>query len=771
MADVITRFKLETTQYDSKLRDAAKSLSDYTKQATLAGNEFGKFTEKNVEAAKAFGNIATGATNSKDKVKELVSAFNTLAKTYNDLTQEQQQSDFGKAMAGSLNTLKGRIAEAKQELNSMGDSTRSTGGIMGMLKDKLTVNIDALKLFNLGLQGAKAALDVAKDAFFASEANVDEWGRVVASAQSVYEGFLTAINTGDISGYLNNINQIIQAARDAYDELDKLGTMKTIQGPQMSAQQTEINRMRMMLMTGTYIAPAEGSGQKAATGMKTGDRLTPEMMRNIERHLQNATKSVVDLTGREVKQAGKAIDAYYNKLAKQNGISLQEFKKGTSSWAEFSKQMEGYRKYQEWNDKAAADYYRQGGRNGYMNFDNGNPYLEFKKWGTFRVDKMGENSFNDLVNLIKQRDQQMSQMYSTLGQAFRTINRAEGTTVKDIMGRGGKGGGGGRSASGSTAELLDPTSIAYQEKLVQDLTKKWREAGAAVRDEYKAELESAKAVLDNMKGIGIDDKYLNQYSAGFTAQANKNLNQGAEFKIPVSIDIKGAIAQQTSNLESEAARLTELLNGSFDPTSIQAYQTALDGVKKKLKEIGGETSDDSKESTEAWNNAAHAIGSVGSALSQIEDPAAKVMGIVAQAIATVALSFAQSLKGSVTVWDYIAGAAAGLATMISTISAIHSATGYEQGGIVKGNSYSGDNMLGQVDGRQFVGLNAGEVVLTRAMAGNLASQLEGGNAQVGATQPYATGEVIYLGVSNHLRRSGQGEIVTTSMLRRLGLTN
>ena len=268
MADVITRFKLETTQYDSKLRDAAKSLSDYAKQATLAGNEFGKFTEKNVEAAKAFGNIATGATNSKDKVKELVSAFNTLAKTYNDLTQEQQQSDFGKAMAGSLNTLKGRIAEAKQELNSMGDSTMSTGGIMGMLKDKLTVNIDALKLFNLGLQGAKAALDVAKDAFFASEANVDEWGRVVASAQSVYEGFLTAINTGDISGYLNNINQIIQAARDAYDELDKLGTMKTIQGPQMSAQQTEINRMRMMLMTGTYIAPAEGSGQKAATGMK-----------------------------------------------------------------------------------------------------------------------------------------------------------------------------------------------------------------------------------------------------------------------------------------------------------------------------------------------------------------------------------------------------------------------------------------------------------------------------------------------------------------------
>ena len=762
MADVITRFKLETTQYDSKLRDAAKSLSDYAKQATLAGNEFGKFTEKNVEAAKAFGNIATGATNSKDKVKELVSAFNTLAKTYNDLTQEQQQSDFGKAMAGSLNTLKGRIAEAKQELNSMGDSTRNTGGIMGMLKDKLTVNIDALKLFNLGLQGAKAALDVAKDAFFASEANVDEWGRVVASAQSVYEGFLTAINTGDISGYLNNINQIIQAARDAYDELDKLGTMKTIQGPQMSAQQTEINRMRMMLMTGTYIAPAEGSGQKAATGMKTGDRLTPEMMRNIERHLQNATKSVVDLTGREVKQAGKAIDAYYNKLAKQNGMTMEEFRKGVSSWAEFEKRIKGAERYEAFERKHTT--YAEGATFGHR--DNAvNPDAEYRGWNVLRVDKKGQNSLNDLGNLIKQRDQQMSQMYSTIGQAFRTINRAEGVTVKDIMGRGSKGGGGGRSASSSTAELLDPTSIAYQEKLVQDLTKKWREAGAAVRDEYKAELESAKAVLDNMKGIGIDDKYLNQYSAGFTAQANPNLNQGAEFKIPVSIDIKGAIAQQTSNLESEAARLTELLNGAFDPTSIQAYQTALDGVKKKLKEIGGDTSEDGDKNADSWNKAAIAIGSVGSALNSIEDPAAKVAGIVAQAVATVALAFAQSLKGSVTVWDYIAGAAAGIATMVSTISAIHSATGYEQGGIVKGNSYSGDNMLGQVDGRQFVGLNAGEVVLTRAMAGNLAGQLQGtglGNMELVAT---VRAEQIDFVMNNRGRRTGRGEYVQSNKRR------
>ena len=152
MADVITRFKLETTQYDSKLRDAAKGLSEYTKQATMAGNEFGKFTQKNVEVARSFGTIATSATNSKDKVKELVGAYNDVAKAYNALTKDQQSSDFGKALAQSMNTLKGRISEAKTEMNG-------TSGVLDTLKGKFTLNIDALKLFNMGLTAAKKALD------------------------------------------------------------------------------------------------------------------------------------------------------------------------------------------------------------------------------------------------------------------------------------------------------------------------------------------------------------------------------------------------------------------------------------------------------------------------------------------------------------------------------------------------------------------------------------------------------------------------------------
>ena len=136
MADVITRFKLETSQYDSKLRDSAKSLSAFSKQAEMAGKDFDKFTKSGIESARALGQVASGANNTKDKLKDLVGAYNDVAKAYNKLTEEQRQSDFAKAMASSLEQLQVRIKETKEELYSLGDSVKGKGGLFG--EDGLT---------------------------------------------------------------------------------------------------------------------------------------------------------------------------------------------------------------------------------------------------------------------------------------------------------------------------------------------------------------------------------------------------------------------------------------------------------------------------------------------------------------------------------------------------------------------------------------------------------------------------------------------------------
>jgi hypothetical protein len=101
--------------------------------------------------------------------------------------------------------------------------------------------------------------------------------------------------------------------------------------------------------------------------------------------------------------------------------------------------------------------------------------------------------------------------------------------------------------------------------------------------------------------------------------------------------------------------------------------------------------------------------------------------------------------------------------MISTISAIHSATGYAQGGIVDGTqggfvggmAYSGDN-VGNVR------LNSGEVVLNHAQQSNLAAELEGNPMQNLHLSTAISGRFLKIAIDNDSRSRNKGKLVTTN---------
>ena len=157
----------------------------------------------------------------------------------------------------------------------------------------------------------------------------------------------------------------------------------------------------------------------------------------------------------------------------------------------------------------------------------------------------------------------------------------------------------------------------------------------------------------------------------------------------------------------------------------------------------------------AANLAAQAAMNLGSALSGIEDPGLRAAGTVMSAIANIALGFAMASKQADAIgsgWGWIAWLAAGTAAMATTISTIHSLTGYAHGGIVSGNSYSGDNIP--------IMANAGEVVLTKAAQASLANHLENADAGGGMSMSRISGEQIYVTLNRYLKRTGQGELVT-----------
>ena len=226
------------------------------------------------------------------------------------------------------------------------------------------------------------------------------------------------------------------------------------------------------------------------------------------------------------------------------------------------------------------------------------------------------------------------------------------------------------------------------------------------------------------------------------------LLDSANLEIQAGIDVPDETWQEILDQYNELrAKIGE------EPIKIDLKTGKIDDVANVSKEIG-----------KNMKFAASMTQTLGSAISSIEDPGAKVAATVAQSIATIAMAYSDALakdsSSKFNIFSFIAAAAAATVSMATTIASIHSATGYASGGIVKGNSYSGDRIGGLVDGNQLVGLNAGEVVLTRAMTGNLASQLSSQNSggSVSST-PYVTGEKIILGINNYAKKQGWGELV------------
>jgi hypothetical protein len=223
-------------------------------------------------------------------------------------------------------------------------------------------------------------------------------------------------------------------------------------------------------------------------------------------------------------------------------------------------------------------------------------------------------------------------------------------------------------------------------------------------------------------------------------------------------DIQKQIAAQplalSLGISTEAAvSLQEQINHLTDGLDIQPIEVNFEatGTEQLVKDV-----ELLKTTTQG---AGSAMTTLGGALAGLKDPGAKVAGIVMQAIGNVALSFSQAMATPKDPWSWIAFAVTGAATMISTIAAIHSATGYAEGGIVKGNSYSGDNVGALVDGSQFVGLNAGEIVLSKSQQSNLANALQTSPIEASERQSYVRGQDIYLGLQNYLKATGRGQLV------------
>ena len=116
MADVITRLKVESSEYDSKIKRAAQSLNEMTTAAEREGNKIATANKENIALAQSLGKMATVSTTARGKMSELSSAIEAATIQYNRLTAAEKQGQFGKALNASITQLQGRLKGLQGEM-------------------------------------------------------------------------------------------------------------------------------------------------------------------------------------------------------------------------------------------------------------------------------------------------------------------------------------------------------------------------------------------------------------------------------------------------------------------------------------------------------------------------------------------------------------------------------------------------------------------------------------------------------------------------------
>ena len=778
MADSILRLKVESQEYDAKLKRAVQGLQQYADGCRKAGGTLEVVEQETLEFVRALGNMETTSKSAKGSLSEMTKAFTDLTVQYNKLTDAEKQSPYGKAMAESLNTLNGRIQDSKKEIDDINKSLNGGGGLSGALDSvagKFGISIDQLTKFGGAAGLATTALKVAKDAFFQSESNIDEWGRTVEGAKNAYNTFLDTLNNGNWSNFFQNLQTAIQGGRDLYDVFDRLGSIKSNNAAAIAIVQQQIAQLRL----------AKQQGE------------------NVDAQLKAATQRLANLQKQSI-QAGKTAgtqSAFQTIRSGVNSVGGVGVNDATINYAIQRIMQNGQSEFDKY--RYNRDTLREKGmvtRTQTINDSQGGTYeRQYREFDINALTKEQQKQYA-LAQAITEGETRIQQGIATYAQAVQ-----EGTSSAREQFKGnryalqGSGGGGGintiQEEKDDFEEIIGliPNAEERVKSLKEQIRTSWDEGEISNLTE---DLKAAEAELQRLQNIGkeVKENFTTGLS-GFNAQTMGAWMQGrqgdlskAEYGSADYKSIMGNIAdmntiktvlEQSVKAGIDAAQfdLSSLWEKVFDGENIpdETWQSMVDKINEKLKEMNIDpiklnfdtgslqvANKDAKESQKNFSAAAAAISQAGAAMQAIEDPSAKIMGMIGQAIASIALGFAQASakEGKGGIWYWIAATAAGLATMISTISSIHSATGFANGGMIEGNSYSGDNLMAQGPGGGLIGLNAGEIVLSKSMQNNLANTLSGNGMNNINLRATLQGEQILLAVDRTLKRQGKGELAT-----------
>ena len=826
MADVITRLKLDSGEYDSKIKRAAQGLLQMEQECRKVNGTLAILEKDQKQFVQSLGSMQTVSTSVRGKIGELTGAYTELRAQYNRLTADEKKGDFGRALSQSLDQLKGRVNDAKKELADINkelaggkfgqfgnviDTIGSKLGVTGNLTEMLTSKTalltgavgagiavvtkateawasynaelakqDQITTVTTGLKGEDADRMTDKMRALSDTYNVDfreavnaantlmtQFGKTGDEATQLIKDGMRGMIQGDGPKLLSMIQQYAPAFRDAGVSASQLvAVIQNSEGgiftdQNMNAIVMGIKNIRLMTKaTSDALAQLGIDGEKMSKQLSDGSLTVFDALKQVAAQLQTvdsnsktAGEVMQQVFGRQGVTAGtnlaKAIETLNTDLEQTKvqtcelGDALADLQTANEK---LNKAIRDCFEYDGWDQMAAGIRSNlitalagvleklAAIKTELRDLFKGNTLTDWLK-GKFADGQKGNNPKLGLGGMNWHAQNTGPQGSYTVvtdknGKVISTQHQDLTTPqpTRTVNPRRSTGGGNNANVPAYAAD-----SIAAQQALVSELTKKWNEAGASMQQGYLEQLVEAETKLKQMKddAAWMKDLAMGKFSGqGFGSMGEALDSTGmpkpistqqapleARWLSPETLAKANREAQKTpkskttEKQEKSAVEVMSQMN-----SGINQIAGGIEGLGIKLpEELSG------------------ILGGINSMLSILQGITILVQGIAAmQEVGTFLGIIPGMARGGIVP---------------------HAANGY----YVPGNSFSGDNTL--------IAANAGELILSKSAQGNLASMLNNGGLSNLHLETYLDGRAIRIVLNNESQGRMKGKYVTSNNVR------
>ena len=159
MADSILRLKVDSQEYDQKIKRAAEGIQQYAQKCRDAGGTLQYLDDGVLEFVQALGKMDTVATGTKQQLREMSNALTTLTETYRGLTDEEKASPFGQELAKGIQQLTERAGQAQDAMADVQASIRNAASDTRLF-DQMAQGMSVATAGFQGLTGAGKLLGI-----------------------------------------------------------------------------------------------------------------------------------------------------------------------------------------------------------------------------------------------------------------------------------------------------------------------------------------------------------------------------------------------------------------------------------------------------------------------------------------------------------------------------------------------------------------------------------------------------------------------------------